>query len=82
MGLGSDFAFASVLGVDFGFGFKVGLGADGIGNARPPEQGGGQGGQIPPPPTNAFSIAKVPLFDFTSRGKFLSNKYIDRIVAM
>ena len=49
--------------------------------ARLPEQGGR--GQMPPlPPCNDFSIAKVTLFEFTSRGKFLPNEYIDCAVAM
>ena len=43
--------------------------------------GTGQKGQMHPRPSD-FSIAKVALFDFTSRGKFLPNEYIDRVVAV
>ena len=43
---------------------------------------GGQGANAPLPPCNDFSIAKVTLFEFTSRGKFLPYEYIDCAVAM
>ena len=55
-----------------------------VSKSRPPVQGGQGGYASPHPPLipNDFSIAKVALFDFTSRGKFLPNEDIDRVVAM